>query len=128
MTLIPIAEHLAVELSLPVFTWVCRGWDSNTKTSACAANALTQFQIFNFFPPLLNIFSKLKLRVFHQNIAWFFPPYSYWTILYLSIFIVINVHGNFMILQKISAEIIKYINAYSSQLVAKINSFEDFKD
>ena len=31
VTLTPIAERLAVELSLPVFTTsVCRGWDSNT--------------------------------------------------------------------------------------------------
>ena len=40
--LTPIAERLAVELSLPVFTTkVCRGWDSNTQPSACGANALT---------------------------------------------------------------------------------------
>ena len=33
VTLTPIAERLAVELSLPVFTTqVCRGWDSNTQT------------------------------------------------------------------------------------------------
>ena len=32
VTLIPVAERLAVELSLPVFTsWVFRGWDSNTQ-------------------------------------------------------------------------------------------------
>ena len=36
----PIAERLAVELSLHVP--VCRGWDSNTKPSACEVNALTQ--------------------------------------------------------------------------------------
>ena len=42
VTLTPIAEHLAVELSEPVFTtWVYRGWDSNTQPSACDANALT---------------------------------------------------------------------------------------
>ena len=34
VTLTPIA----VQLSLPVFTtWVCRGWDSNSKPSACGA-------------------------------------------------------------------------------------------
>ena len=34
VTLTPIAEHLAVELSLPVFmTWVSCGWDSNTQPS-----------------------------------------------------------------------------------------------
>ena len=38
-TLTPIAERLAMELSLSVFT--CRGWDSNTHPSACGNNALT---------------------------------------------------------------------------------------
>ena len=38
----PIAERLAVHLSLPVFTtYVCRGLDSNTQPSACEANVLT---------------------------------------------------------------------------------------
>ena len=42
VTLTPIAERLAVELSLPVLTTqVCRGWDSNAQPSACGANALT---------------------------------------------------------------------------------------
>ena len=42
VTLTPIAERLAVELSLPVFTAkVCCGWDSNTQPSACKENALT---------------------------------------------------------------------------------------
>ena len=42
VTLTPIAEHLAVELSLPVFTtYVCRSWDLNTQASACGANTLT---------------------------------------------------------------------------------------
>ena len=42
MTLTPIAEPLAVELSLPVFTTsVFRGWVLNTQLSACEANALT---------------------------------------------------------------------------------------
>ena len=43
VTLTPIADRLAVELSLhvPVYTTqVFRGWDSNTKPSACEANAL----------------------------------------------------------------------------------------
>ena len=41
VTLTSIAERLAVELSLPVFTtYVCRGWDTNTQPSACEANAL----------------------------------------------------------------------------------------
>ena len=42
MTLTPIAECLARELSLPDFTTkVCRIWDSNTQPSACDVNALT---------------------------------------------------------------------------------------
>ena len=42
VTLTPIAERLAVELSLPVFTTeFCRGWISNTQPSACGANAPT---------------------------------------------------------------------------------------
>ena len=41
VTLTPIAERLAVEQSLPIFTTkVCRGWDSNTQPSAFEANAL----------------------------------------------------------------------------------------
>ena len=40
-TLTSVAERLIVELSLPTFTpWVCRSWNSNTKPSACEANAL----------------------------------------------------------------------------------------
>ena len=45
VTLTPIAERLAVELSLPVFynlgLVVYCGWDLKTQTSACAANALS---------------------------------------------------------------------------------------
>ena len=44
VTLTPIADCLAVELSLPVYTRtteVCRGWDSNTQPSAFGAIALT---------------------------------------------------------------------------------------
>ena len=55
MTLAPVAEGLAVELSLPVLTsWVCRGWDSNTQPIACGANTQTtaplsrnNYKIFN---------------------------------------------------------------------------------
>ena len=37
VTLTPIAERLAIELSLPAFTtYVCRGWDLNTQPSTCA--------------------------------------------------------------------------------------------
>ena len=39
MTLIPLAERLAVDPSLPVFTtYVGRGWDSNTQLSACGVS------------------------------------------------------------------------------------------
>ena len=42
VTITPIAEHLAVELQLPVFTSkVCRGWDLNSQPSACGPKALT---------------------------------------------------------------------------------------
>ena len=41
VTLTPIAERLAVEVSLPYYEWVCRGWDSNTQPSACGTHALT---------------------------------------------------------------------------------------
>ena len=41
VTFAPVAERLAVELSLPVFTTkICRGWDSNTQPSAFGTNAL----------------------------------------------------------------------------------------
>ena len=41
MTLAPVAERLAVELSLLAFTTkVCRSWYSNTQPSACEENAL----------------------------------------------------------------------------------------
>ena len=37
VTLTPIAEHLAVEMSLPVFTtYVCRGWDLWEHPTFCA--------------------------------------------------------------------------------------------
>ena len=41
MTFTPNANRLAVEISLPVLTTVCRGWDSNIQPYACGANALT---------------------------------------------------------------------------------------
>ena len=44
ITLTPIAERLAVGLSLPVFTTVVfRSWNSNTQPSACRSNALTHW-------------------------------------------------------------------------------------
>ena len=36
----PVAERLAVEMSLPI-SEICYNWDSNTQPSACDANALT---------------------------------------------------------------------------------------
>ena len=46
MTLKPIAERLALELSLPIFTtYICRGCDSNTQPAACGVNALTNCTI-----------------------------------------------------------------------------------
>ena len=42
VTITPVAESLTVELSLPVLTTkVSRGWDSNTRPTACRANSLT---------------------------------------------------------------------------------------
>ena len=43
LTLTIVAEHLAVELSLPIL--VCGDRDSNTKPSACKGNALTDCAI-----------------------------------------------------------------------------------
>ena len=50
-TLTSVAERLSVELSLPISTppCVCRGWDSNTKPSACEANALTDCSTVSVF-------------------------------------------------------------------------------
>ena len=51
-TLTPAAKRLAVELPLPVLTTeVCRGWVSNTKPSACEANATAalQFKVYYHF-------------------------------------------------------------------------------
>ena len=41
VTLTPITENLAVELSLPILkAYVCRGWDSNTQPSTCGAGKI----------------------------------------------------------------------------------------
>ena len=46
LTLTPMTERLAVELSLPVFsTKVFHSWDSNAQPSACEANALTHCSV-----------------------------------------------------------------------------------
>ena len=66
----PIAELLAVELSLPAFTTeICRGWDSNTQPSACGANALTVYNniinnkiIYVSCVGFLKIFFSLKMQ------------------------------------------------------------------
>ena len=43
VTLTPVTERLAVELSLPVFTTkVSRSSDSNSQLSACETNSLTE--------------------------------------------------------------------------------------
>ena len=54
MTLTPIVEYLALELSLPVLaTSVCRVWDSNTQPSTYEANALTDCTTSaDFFIPI----------------------------------------------------------------------------
>ena len=49
VTLKPIAERLAVRLSLTVFTTVCCVWDSNTQPFACGDNALTHCAIAAVF-------------------------------------------------------------------------------
>ena len=60
MTLTPIGERLALELSLPVFkTYACRRWDSNTQPSACEANALT-----NCATAAFNVSYKMKDYVY----------------------------------------------------------------
>ena len=62
MTLTTIAERLAVELSLPVYTtYVCRGWDSNIQPSAEARNKniLKEIQHFECCLP-----TSAKFRIF----------------------------------------------------------------
>ena len=55
VTLTPIAEPLAVELPLPIFTtYVCHGWDSNTQLSACGAHALTDCATIVYYESLGN--------------------------------------------------------------------------
>ena len=62
VTLTPIAEHLAMELSQPVFTtYVCRGWDLNTQPSACRANALTDCAIAAVI--VITVIDVLKLVI-----------------------------------------------------------------
>ena len=83
VTLAPIAELLAMELSLPVFTSttkVCRGWDSNSKPSTCGANALIHraTAAVEWILNWCKFYSHLKLPhppVCEQNSAsqaWFF--------------------------------------------------------
>ena len=64
VTLTPIAECLAVKLSLHVLTiLVCCGWDSNTQPSACEANALHRQN-------LLHVNFTWIAREFHVNCTW----------------------------------------------------------
>ena len=45
VTIIPVGERSAVELSLRVFsTYVCRVWDSNTQPSTCGTTAALLFE------------------------------------------------------------------------------------
>ena len=56
VTLTPIAERLAVELSLPVFmTYVCRAWDSNIQSSIVP-------------PPQINVSHKSNVYVVHETV------------------------------------------------------------
>ena len=56
VTLAPVSEHLAVELTLPVLTtYVCRDWDSNTKPFACGMNALTNCTTASARPEVMKI-------------------------------------------------------------------------
>ena len=69
VTLKPIAERLAVELSLPVFTtYVCRGWDSKTQPFTCGANVLTHCAIFNRkkFVSIINLTRILIFDLINQ--------------------------------------------------------------
>ena len=69
MTRTPVAEHLAVELSLPVFTTlVCRGWDSNTKHSACESNALTDCAMRETCSKKLNIYETMFQKSYFVRI------------------------------------------------------------
>ena len=69
VTCTPVAEHLAVELSLPVFTTlVCRGWDSNTKHSACESNALTDCAMRETCNKKLNIYETMFQKSYFVRI------------------------------------------------------------
>ena len=81
VTLTPIAERLAVGLSLPVFTTlVCRGWDLNTQPSACGANALTLWATAAVSNDIIRRFSN-TLRMKNDLIA-----LLTWCALYIHIF------------------------------------------
>ena len=66
--LTPIAERLAAELSLSVFTTkVCRGYDSNTQPSACSTNALTHCVIATVIDWLYIVFSLFDVYMTHKG-------------------------------------------------------------
>ena len=82
VTLKPIAERLAVELSSGFTPWVCRGWDSNTQVSASRANALTDcatvavlihYRIF--YGIGCSLVYKILLLVF-RLLSWLSLPWS----------------------------------------------------
>ena len=74
VTLIPIAECLAVELSLPVFTtWVCRCWDSDTQPSACGSNTLTHCAT-----------ATVTAMYIYDSTKWPISNALFWSIFYLS--------------------------------------------
>ena len=57
VTLIPITEHLAVEMSLPVLTtYVCRSWDSNTQPSITSEMYPISLLIHNYLVKLEFLF------------------------------------------------------------------------
>ena len=71
----PIAERLAVDLSLPVFTiLVCRGWDSNTQPFACGANALIHCATAAFCKNSCFHKDLLVVKYLMGEFRGFFPP------------------------------------------------------
>ena len=63
MTITHIAERLAVELSVYVLTtYVCRGRDSDIRTSTCGAHALTDCAIptaDNYLKHMTNLYPSV---------------------------------------------------------------------
>ena len=77
VTLTRIAQRLAVELSLPLFmTKICRGWDSNTKSSTCEANALRCINVYLTRRYLRNGLSFIKKKFLRQWIYYFISSFT----------------------------------------------------